>query len=301
MTRNIHCLPILALLVFIFACTEDGPQKGVSPSGFPYTFYEKVDSPTIQEGQYAYYKLTQRVDDQVVNAQQYSGKTFTMKLPKIRVNSTKPNILAEGLSLMSKGDSLSIAISVEQIKKLSGMIPPSYEGREFQYYDIRLVDIVSEEDQKQIDAQKRFDAKQAIKRIKAREVSTHLLVDKTIIDFESGKIKNKVTTLPSGLKYIIHEAGKGKKVDSLDLVKIHFYGMDKDKNMFNNSFQYGQPYIFKISSETTIEGWLEAILRFKKGTKATLFIPAELGFQGQAGMPANIPKNEPITTYIEIL
>ena len=108
-------------------------------------------------------------------------------------------------------------------------------------------------------------------------------------------------TTTSGLRYIIHEAGEeGTKPAKGDQVSVHYYGMlDADAKMFDTSFKAGQPYQFPLGMGQVIPGWDEGIMLLNKGAKATLFIPASLGY-GAAGSPPVIPENADLIFYVEL-
>ena len=85
-----------------------------------------------------------------------------------------------------------------------------------------------------------------------------------------------------------------------EAVSVHYYGMlDADAKMFDTSFKSGTPYQFPIGEGQVIQGWDQGLTLFKRGTKATLYIPAALGY-GAAGSPPVIPENADLIFYVEL-
>jgi FKBP-type peptidyl-prolyl cis-trans isomerase FkpA len=119
--------------------------------------------------------------------------------------------------------------------------------------------------------------------------------------YKKGDLTSQMQTTASGLRYIMHEAGQeGTKPNKGDQVSVHYYGMlDADAKMFDTSFKGGQPYQFPLGMGQVIPGWDEGIALLNKGGKATLYIPASLGY-GAAGSPPVIPENAALIFYVEL-
>ena len=69
--------------------------------------------------------------------------------------------------------------------------------------------------------------------------------------------------------------------------------------MFDNSFSRGEPFVFPLGAGQVIKGWDEGLALLPKGTKATLFIPYELGY-GETGSPPSIPPRSELIFYVEV-
>jgi len=90
---------------------------------------------------------------------------------------------------------------------------------------------------------------------------------------------NNITVQPteSGLYYIETLAGSGAQPDSGNSVTVDYTGKLINGNIFDSSQNRG-PFTFQISVEQVIAGWEEGIYMMKKGGKATLIIPSDLGY-----------------------
>lgn len=91
---------------------------------------------------------------------------------------------------------------------------------------------------------------------------------------------------PSGLHYVIVEAGNSSHPTSTSTVTVNYKGYFTDGSIFDESVP-GNPIIISLSS--VIKGWQEGIQLFGKGGKGILLIPSALGYGSTAnyGIPAN--------------
>lgn len=103
--------------------------------------------------------------------------------------------------------------------------------------------------------------------------------------FAKLKDKKGVITLPSGLAYEIVKEGTGASPSATDKVKVHYEGKLLDGSVFDSSIKRGQPVEFALNE--VIPGWTEGVQKIKKGGKAILHVPYQLGYgeQGNQGIP----------------
>jgi FKBP-type peptidyl-prolyl cis-trans isomerase FkpA len=85
----------------------------------------------------------------------------------------------------------------------------------------------------------------------------------------------------SGLYYIETEAGTGDKPFSNSQVAINFTRKYLDGRVIRTTPK-GLPSIFYIDNHEAAEGLEEGLLQMKKGGKATLIMPASIGFKESA-------------------
>lgn len=110
---------------------------------------------------------------------------------------------------------------------------------------------------------------------------------------------NQEQTAPSGLKYTVTQMGKGKRVEKGDKVTVHYTGKLIDGKKFDSSLDHGQPFSFKVGGGQVIPGWDEGLTYLSVGDKATLTIPASLGY-GERDLGV-IPPNSTLIFDIEVL
>lgn len=130
-------------------------------------------------------------------------------------------------------------------------------------------------------------------------------------------LKEKATTLPSGLKYIITEKGTGEKLPESAELSVHYAVYFEDGKILetskleiaealeivneNRKAQDGyQPITAEIGPDARmIAGFKEGLQQLSVGDKATLFIPYHLAY-GESGT-RGIPGKSNIIFEVEIL
>ena len=110
--------------------------------------------------------------------------------------------------------------------------------------------------------------------------------------------KSGVVTTASGLQYKIEKAGAGRKPHATSVVTVHYKGRLLDGTVFDSS--YDRDESIEIPLDQVIPGWTEGLQLLKTGSKATLYIPAKLGY-GEDGIPGTIPPNSTLIFDIELL
>lgn len=109
--------------------------------------------------------------------------------------------------------------------------------------------------------------------------------------------KSGVVTTESGLQYKIEKEGTGAMPEGEDEVKVHYKGKTIDGTVFDSSYDRGEPATFKLNQ--VIRGWSEGLSKLKEGSKATLYIPAELAY-GENGA-GQIEPNSTLIFEVELL
>ena len=110
--------------------------------------------------------------------------------------------------------------------------------------------------------------------------------------------KEGVVTLPSGLQYLILEAGTGEKPGHTTMVTVHYEGSLVDGKIFDSSYKRGKPATFGVHQ--VIPGWTEALQLMPVGSKWRLFIPSSLGY-GARGAGGSIPPHATLIFDVELL
>ena len=125
--------------------------------------------------------------------------------------------------------------------------------------------------------------------------------DKAIVDYlAKNNLTGKAQKTENGVYYIITQDGTGPQPQRGDAVTIHYTGKLLDGKVFDSSQKTGQPIQLQIGVGMVIPGWDDAILKLKKGTKATLVIPSTMGY-GPQGSPPAIPGNAVLVFDVDLV
>lgn len=112
------------------------------------------------------------------------------------------------------------------------------------------------------------------------------------------KNREGVTTLASGLQYMVLQEGSGASPGPSDRVTTHYHGTLIDGTVFDSSYERGQPATFPVNG--VISGWTEALQRMQEGAKWRLFLPANLAY-GAQGAGEDIGPNATLIFDVELI
>lgn len=272
---RLSVLLLLAVLA-LTGCQPEGPDNTL-PSGYAYTMHtdaagEAMSANTVA---YIYYKI--RLDDSLLMSSYNDPVPYPVRIPDTATLTRELQFLEEALMVMSPGDSLTINVPIDSVPNP----PPGSEDARFMYYDIKVASAKTESELQQ----------------SADEVAA--MLQETLDKYKAGTLEG-LQELDSGLKYVIHEPGNGVKADTSDIIFANYYGVTvEDGQMFDNSFVKGQPFPFPLMRGQVIKGWDLGFAQLSEGAKATLFIPADLGY-GATGSPPRIPPNAELAFYVEM-
>jgi len=110
--------------------------------------------------------------------------------------------------------------------------------------------------------------------------------------------KPGITTLPSGLQYEVLTQGTGPKPTLRSSVTTHYHGTLINGNVFDSSYQRGQPATFPVNG--VIAGWTEALQLMPEGSKYRLYIPSDLAY-GKRGAGRDIGPDSALVFDVELL
>lgn len=108
-----------------------------------------------------------------------------------------------------------------------------------------------------------------------------------------------MTTLPSGLVYVITRPGNGRQPRAGETVVVQYTGLLGSGHKFDSSLDRAQPFSFKLGIGQVIKGWDEGIAKLHLGEQATLIIPPHLGYGARAVGP--IPPDSTLIFIVELV
>lgn len=90
-----------------------------------------------------------------------------------------------------------------------------------------------------------------------------------------------------GLRFCIVRRGTSSERPTRESrVRVHYTGWTTDGQMFDSSYARGEPASFGVTE--VIRGWTDSLLHMSVGQVRRVWIPAELAYRGQDGMPAGM-------------
>lgn len=101
-----------------------------------------------------------------------------------------------------------------------------------------------------------------------------------------------VQTTSSGLQYIIHDPGTGKKIRSSSTVKVKYTGRNINGEVFDS-----QTADLKVNK--LIRGWKEGLCLLASGGKMTLYIPSDLAYG--SSWAGNVEPNSMLIFDLEVV
>jgi peptidylprolyl isomerase len=95
--------------------------------------------------------------------------------------------------------------------------------------------------------------------------------------------------------------GTGPAAKTGDELSVNYVGVLYDGgDEFDNSYDRGQPFDFKLGGGNVIQGWDEGLVGMKKGGQRRLIIPPDLAY-GAQGQPPTIPPDATLVFVIDLL
>ena len=291
--KNLRSLVILTLAIFVAACSNS-PHKGFKENdiGRFYRFHEKGNGEKPEEGNLV--SMIMVYSDSKGNTlldSREGGVPFVLEF----IQPEYPGDIYEAIGMMSVGDSASFIIDAEQFFTTTAqmpMLPESIESGSHLNFDIKLLDVLTEEEY--MEEQTRL-AEETMRANEARAGA------------EEGLLQNFLTenniTIPareSGLIYVEREKGTGVKAESGKTVSVHYEGRLLDGTVFDSSLERGEPIEFPLGVGYVIPGWDEGISLMNVGGKARLIIPSHLGY-GERGAGNQIPAYSTLVFDVELV
>lgn len=230
-------------------------------------------------------------------------------------SATMPLAYFKIMKQMKKGDSLIIRMLTDTIfKDPANQMPPFMKKGKYVYTYVKLLNIFENKEQaEKANMAEMVLAKPRIFKKQVEEVEKMLESKKTQLAAESKLIEEyllknniKASKTKWGTYIAVATEGTGEKISSKDVAVVNYTGrtLDSGKVFDSNTdpkFMHPQPYDVNVSEiGGIILGWTDALLQFKKGTKATIYVPSTLGY-GENGNGEKIKPGDNLIFDMEIL
>ncbi len=298
---------MMAALIGLAACNSEKE----TPAGQKYKLVRKGDGVKGKPGEYLVMEmLFKDGKDSVWNDTKKNDLPVVMQ-----VFDSAQLITADGvmqvLQSLTKGDSAVFAVSAKNLfeKTWGQAVPPEVDSASLFTFHVSLTKILTEQDFPAF--RDEYQAKQMAKMEKEKEEQR--TKDNQLLDDYLAQKKIQAVTTPSGLRYVITQAGKGPTATDGDEASIHYAGFNlrgecfdtsieavaKEQGRYDSARAYN-PYKLVVGSSPLIEGWQEALKLMNKGSKMTVYIPSGLAY-GPQRRSAEIGENEILMFDMEMV
>jgi len=281
---NSVLLALLGILLLV-ACDNKGLKK--TKSGLLYKIISDEKNPVVKKGQFIKLSFSQKISgvkDTVLFSSDSSMPAY------VRIDSVPSNAYSpvEIFSLLRKGDSAVVVQLADSIQHKSQQpLPPFLHKKDKIVLTLRVEDVFENEEALQKDRQVGLDALHAKE---TKQVENYLQLH---------NIQATKTSLGTFVE--VKNPGEGALIDSGKQVSVIYTGklFPSGQVFESNDKEDGQPIKFVVGTHTIIPGWDDALRLLKKGSTATLYIPAFLAYDQKPG-PGNKP-NENLIFDIKIV
>lgn len=172
-----------------------------------------------------------------------------------------------GRSIQADGLELDVDVLIEALQA-------TYAGQESRMTEQQAGAVLQQ-------LQQEMQMKQMEKMMKEQEAAAASNTEAAVAFFAENKAKEGVQETESGLQYMIIEEGDGPKPGPNDQVTVHYKGQLLSGEVFDSSYDRGEPATFGINQ--VIPGFGEGLQLLPVGSKGKLFIPGEIAYGMQGG------------------
>jgi FKBP-type peptidyl-prolyl cis-trans isomerase FkpA len=208
---------------------------------------------------------------------------------------------SEFLTKMKVGDSaVSFQLYDSLAKNSQFGVPPYMKKGDKQQMTIKIVSVFKNKNGKQARDFAIEDYNNEMDKYKARELAE---IEKYL------KLKKiNAEKVNNNLYVVIDQEGTGRQADSGQLVGIKYSGYSFDGQYFDSNTDTTRQtqrhpldtFFFVSKTEGAINGMLEGITKFKKGSKGRMFIPSIMAY-GPQGNPPAIKPNQNLIFDVEVV
>lgn len=105
----------------------------------------------------------------------------------------------------------------------------------------------------------------------------------------------------TGLQAKVLEKGDGDTVESGDLIVVNYLGQVWGGEVFDNSYDRGNPAAFQVGVGSVIRGWDAGLVGQPIGSRVLLSIPPEFGYGAEGNSGAGIGGTDTLVFVVDII
>ncbi len=290
--KNATLMIILLIVAVMTACGFiNNKDFQETESGIKYYFHESGGTEKPVLGDILSLNMMYVIEDSVLFDNRDMGTPVYLPM----MDSQFPADIYECLAMMAVGDSATFKINAADFFLFTaGMmeVPPFVEEDTEMVFNIKLLQAM-DEDAYFLEEQRMMEEQMAEDLLRA-EQEEDLMLEYLATE--------GITVQPtaSGLYFVEKERGEGPKVESGNMVSVHYEGRLLDGTVFDSSYDRGEPLEFVVGEGWVISGWDEGISMMHVGGKAMLVIPSHLGY-GDRGAGPMIPAYSTLVFEVEVV
>ena len=283
---------ILFVIIFFFlaSCKKD---SNITLLGYKYELLRTGTGKQAKEGDQAYFNIVTVVGDSIVDDTHIYPFQPTLRLEVIPPTETAP--IVDAMKNMKIGDSIRLHIPIDSLP----FAKIEYQSFKEIVHLITLDALKTEEEfKKDIDARNKILYAMADS-LRGLGISKKALLTQYVQDYNNKKLDGQLKSTEKWVKYIILNEGQGMLPKPGYMIEVNYAGSLTNEFIFDDYFNKGQPYVYRIHTGQVIKGWDDVLSTFKEGTEAIVFIPSDLGY-GATGSSPNIPPHSELVFYLNL-
>lgn len=271
---------LMALFVlFAMGCKNGGFKR--TKSGLLYKITSDGKGRKVKNKEFLKFEYVTKVHDSVLSSTYGVAPTYA----PVDTTAGATYNPAEVFPMLRIGDSLTIVMLADSLRKRQGGLPPFIRKKDKLVIGFKVLDILPDQASVEKDQTANFNA------LKEKEI-------KAVEDYLN-KHNIKAQKTEKGTFVVIESPGEGMAIDSGKLVQVKYTGRTLEGKVFDSnvdsSFGHTDPFRLVIYGSPAIEGWHDGLRLFKKGGKGQLYIPSLLAYG------SNPPQGAPIKPFDNLM
>lgn len=300
MKKNVSIL-LTAILVVLFAACSSGGGFKKTKSGLIYKIETDGKGPVAKRGEFVkiklevYYRNKKKADSLLLDTA--GAPPIYVTVDSVPEAAYHP---AEIFISLRKGDKAEVIARGDSLEKKQGGLAPFMKKEDELVYIINVLDVFHDEAAKAND-QAKSDA--YYRELAEKKQEGQLKKDQDEIEKYLAEKKINAQKTGNGSYYNITQEGTGPQCDSGKVVSVNYTGTGLDGVAFDSNIDpqfghVGQPFSFQSGVGGAIPGMLDAIQKFKQGSKGYMYIPSPLAYGPQS--QGRVKPNLNMVFYIEV-